>query len=211
MELHDDDDDVESSRERAMADVEMLCAAYPDEVVREDEEEANVMDLAVLKFTLQLSTTAKCQLQILWNEHYPTLTNIQIASYRCRPGDKARMEATLTTLRAAAQECLDDGVEGCLPCTAAALEVWQNHETEPTDSSLLPLDSVQPVEEPTRRQHFQWYSGEPMVVQKSSFVGHVCRIHSASQVPLALDQLIGNNSKLQRASHNMVRRTCHWQ
>lgn len=259
----EDDELVSLSMERALADVEMICAAYPDQVTRDegDDAEDNKFDMddttrcRSLFFTLHFpddvdshpgattstSTSTCCRLQILWKEHYPVATNVQIVSYRCRNSvDKGRLDTALSALRRTAQECMEEEREGCFPCISAALEAWEaavelsNVTTTATrtDQSVVKIDALPdrslshrnndgqvedsviavggkdpPPKLPTSVEDssFHWYTGEPVVVQKSTFVGHVCRIERADQVPRALQELIGRNSKLQRATHNMVR------
>ena len=55
------------------------------------------------------------------------------------------------------------------------------------------------------KQHV-WISGEPLVDRKSTFVAHICRVVTERDVHEALHQLLDRNSKLQRATHNMVRK-----
>ena len=225
----DDDNDQASSMERAVADVEMLCAAYPDEVAQDvnsnnrsknNNDNNNDSDNDFLCVTLQFSSSAKCQLQILWKEGYPGTSNVQIASYRCSPTEKICMETAMTAIRSTAQQCLEDGMEGCLPCVSAALQAWQEGQEE--EEALL-VDQQQqqqpgqqgnlagashanlPLQQQQQHLLFDWYTSQPVVVQKSTFVGHACHIDRAFDVPLALDQLIRGNSKLLRATHNMVR------
>jgi hypothetical protein len=156
--------------------LELLSAAFPDEVSLHDDG-----------FTLTLSEGAYCKIQLI-----PTA---QIVSYRCQPEEKARMEATVTAMR----ESLDNGAWACC---STALQVWSEgestveHQPEPTVTEGTAQSST---------HHYHWITGEPLTDRKSTFQAHICLIESQADVRPALDQLIMSTSKLQRATHNMVR------
>jgi len=201
----------DDSLDRALADVEMLEAAYPTEI-----ETANKARRFPLHVTLRLSDTAHCQLELV--RGYPTETNVRISSYRSGSSapEKARMEAALSAVRRTAGECLQDGAEGGFACCAAALEAWNGVEPEDDGAGDAAVSAGEKndgtvqeggggggKEEDEKR--FEWITGGPLVDRKSTFIGHVCRISCEADVRPALSQLLDGNSKLQRATHNMVR------
>jgi hypothetical protein len=109
--------EVEESFERAVADLEMLSAMYPDET---SVSEAGTSSAFPLQVTFRVSETAHIQLELV--SGYPIDTGIRMLSYRSSPDEKARMEEAVTAGRSTAKECLDDGIEGCFACCAAAME-----------------------------------------------------------------------------------------
>jgi hypothetical protein len=216
--------------ERAMADLEMLLAAYPDEihigegVLSQDTASASSSQFP-LHATLRLSATARIDIQ--FTQGYPVTSNLQIASYRSRPDDKSRMEEAVSAMRSTASQCLDDGVEGAFACVSAALEVWNSHGggawmndheslsgvavddaqtyTDPSSGEpSLPLQSMVDSAN-TTAANYTWNTGEPLHDRKSTFVAHVCRLYREADVRPALQQLLDSNSKLHKATHNMVR------
>lgn len=88
-----------SSLERARMDVEMLLAAYPDEI---SGSSANDAEFPV-RVRLQLSNDAHVNLE--FQDGYPTTLGVQISSYRSKPHEKERMEAAVTAIRETAQQC----------------------------------------------------------------------------------------------------------
>lgn len=202
--------EVEASFERAMADLEMLVAMYPDET-SVSEAVSTITSTFPLKVTFRFSETAHIQLELITG--YPIDTGIQVVKYRSSPDEKARMEEAVTAVRSTAQECLVDGIEGCFACCAAALQTWSDFDdggndlgkdTE-TDPSAEATESAQqePVPQP-REKIFHWITGEPLVDRKSTFQAHACQISSDKDVREALHQLLDGNSKLKRTTHNMV-------
>lgn len=187
----------EESLERALADVEMLTAAYPDEVSCDN----GATDQLPWHVTLRLSETAHVQLSL--GKGYPTSSNIEISSYRCGSDEKSRMEAVLVAIRSAAQECLTDGMEGGFACCAAALEAWNESGQDINTVVIEESAPVLQLQEEASGQTYRWTTGEPLLDRKSAFQAHVCRITAESDVRPALFQLLNGNSKLQRATHNM--------
>jgi len=183
----------DESLDRTLADMEMLSAAYPDEI-KEPEDFTSFP----LKVSLVLSNTAHIELEYV--KGYPVDSNVQIASYRSNTNEKVRMEATVAAVRTAANECLREGIEGGLACVAAALETWSDYgDAEEPDTPSTPTEVT-----PTRTKTFRWINGEPLLDRKSTFQAHACRVSTDADVREALSQLLDGNSKLQRATHNMV-------
>jgi hypothetical protein len=223
---NDDGDDDGESLERARADLEMLLAAYPDEVVQQqqslsddhhdfEEEEDNLHTLCFpLQYLLRLSSTAHIHLQT--THGYPIQSNVQIHGYRCSPEEKSRMEATVSAIRQMSKVCLEEGVEGGFRCVSIALETWKEEDAAcPSEVKNDTFDRTlattpQPTQDgynsntTTASSSFHWISGTSLVDRKSVFVAHVCRIHREVDVQPALQSLLESNPKLQKATHNMV-------
>ena len=216
--------DQEESLERAKADLEMLLAAYPEEVVLQNESHNFASDYAngffPLQVTLILSPSAHVQLELV--PGYPIDSNVQISSYRSSPEEKARMEHVVTAIRITASQCLDDGVEGGFACVGSALDVWNNvvqlsgngiydiGAASMADTATLghggtASSNVPSFLVPSASITYTWITGEPLHDRKSTFVAHVCRLCHESDVRPALVQLLASNNKLQKATHNMVR------
>lgn len=213
-------DELESL-ELALADVEILCSAYPDET--KDVTLEQTSSQFPLHLILHFSETA--YIQIEWVQGYPVKSNIQVATYRSKPLEYARLERAVKELRMAAELCLLEGVEGGLACCAAAFYAWNSDTTDSFDEMNLSLDStsVPLVTAATshcsgshQHQHkqslksnlqtYSWNSGNPLIDRKSTFIAHACRIAAESEVQPALQQLLNSHSKFQRATHNMVLR-----
>ena len=206
---------VSESFDRAMADIEMMRAAYPDETASEPETTTASSDCHRLSrhefplhVTLNLSETAYIQLE--FTEGYPTESNVLISSYRSSPDEKKCMENAVSAVRSAANECLEDGIEGGLACCAAAFQAWnESYTDQKCEKEAMPssddaeLDS-KPAVLPASSKTFHWISGSPLVDRKSTFVAHACRISSEVEAREAIRQLIENNPRLQKATHNMV-------
>jgi hypothetical protein len=186
------------SLERALADFEMLIAAYPDEIRSFTQDNTAAFPLRI---ALQLSPTAHCDLQI--SEGYPVESNLQVTSYRSNPEEKGRMEAVLSAIRGTSEECLENQVEGAFACCAAGLEAWKH--TKEGHRVLEGVSSLNIARNQTAeaRTLFRWIIGEPLIDRKSTFLAHACRVTSEADVRQALHQLLDGNSKLQRSSHNM--------
>jgi Uncharacterized protein family UPF0029 len=140
MKMFDDYDYNDDSLERALADLEMILAAYPDEITTS----SNIANSFPLHFRLHLSLT--CYFDLSMRAGYPTSSNIEITSFRCDNENKERMDAAATAIRKSARMCLqqqdddDDnggggGTEGGLACCAAAMEAWNNHTTVSTTTT----------------------------------------------------------------------------
>ena len=184
-----------SSLDRALADAEMMAAAYPEEVEILDNHHDSLQHIQ-----LRLSDKAHCVLVL--PQGYP---DVPLEVERYRSVEKSRMEAVVAAIREKAQEC--KGMEAGLFCCAVALEAWEAYE----ESSVLPLEEEDvpspcppPVVMSRNSTTFHWISGEPLLDRKSAFQAHLCRITKEADVRPALAELLDGNSKLRRASHNMV-------
>jgi hypothetical protein len=181
----------EESLERALADLEMLKAAYPDEVSSSSETTT-----FPLRFSLNLSSDSFVELEFI--QGYPVTSGLQISSYRSP--EKVRMDAVVRTIRETAQECFEDEAEGGFLCCAAALEAW--NDTSHQAEEEIQEDIQEP--EPPPLSSVQWITGGTLVDRKSVFQAHACRVTSEQEVHEALHQLLDGNSKLKRCTHNMV-------
>jgi hypothetical protein len=183
----------EESFERALADLEIIQAAYPEVTANNDAP-----TLFPLQFTLHLTEHAFVTME--FQEGYPTSSGVQISSYRSRSDEKSRMEVTVSAIRRVSLECQDDEMEGGITCCSTALESWndfvEGKDSEPESEKIEAMPKVD--------TNYEWISGEPLVDKKSTFRAHLCRVNSEQQVHEALHQLITGSSKIQRASHNMV-------
>ena len=150
-----------SSLELALADIEMMRAAYPDETSTID----SIPEAFPIVVTLQLNKSDFIELE--FGHGYPTRSNIQVLRYRSSKQNE-RLERAVAAVRRTAQECLENGVEGGLACCAAALEAWNEcqDESDPVKEETVACP-------PTITKSFNWISGEPLVDRKSTFLGHV--------------------------------------
>ena len=224
-------DENDESLEAARADVELLQAAYPDEIesITTDAEKDDVR--FPLTVRLHFSKTTSCELQ--WREGYPDESTVEIVSWRIKDArEQPCLERALAALRSAARVGSNSDYAGVgMACCAAALEAW--HGTHTADSSsasastsvanLLAVSVSVSVSEGdldvddnnnnsihcnTNSNHDNdncctWISGDPLVDRKSVFQAHLCRLENEANVAPALQQLLTSSSKMQRATHHM--------
>jgi len=193
------------SLERAIADLELVVSAFPDEIDQEDEDYSAVQTLP-LHLTLRLSETAHIKLE--WSDGFPESSNVKVSSYRSSRSEKAIIDEVLQSIQLKSAECLADGIEGGLSCCMAATETWNDtNEARQTHDLRKTRDSVEdPVALSSPHPSFQWVVGEPLLDRKSTFLGHACRIESQDDVAIALQELLSSHPKYRRATHNMVRK-----
>jgi Uncharacterized protein family UPF0029 len=239
----------DESLDLALADLEILQSAYPDEIKRNDTEDDTSVAGTIgfpLHVTLQLSETGAIMLE--FTHGYPTRSNVQIVSVRSNDAvEYGRLEQAAAAIRHAAQSCLEDGIEGGLACCAAAFDAWTNgcvpqqqqgggrgdfddddddyeapvgtnegdrhceHIAAPSadhnnsDRRQRGGNSNEALTTTSAERNYHWISGETLLDRKSTFQAHACRVSSDDDVACALRQLIDGSSKIQRATHNMVR------
>lgn len=189
-----------ASIELALADIEILLSAYPEEI-RHHEDSVNAMEFP-LQVNFHLSQTSFITFEFV--DGYPILTNVGIASYRSSPAEKLQMERAVLAVKTASDECLEQGIEGGLFCCAAAYESWHEATTE-ADESPSPqcvASELNSIHDNSRT--YDWISDEPFIEKKSVFQAHVCSVASETDVRQALSQLINGSTKLKKATHNMV-------
>lgn len=199
------DDGEEEALQRALADLEMIQAAYPDEIsVAATDSEA-----FPLRFTLNLSENAGLVMEL--PKGYPAHKGVQISDYRTtKQSEKERLDAVVQAVRSTSLECLAEEMEGSISCCAAALEIWnetdegisQDDDDDDDDANAAEQSDRNVTASTTTQQHV-WISGEPLVDKKSAFQAHLCFVRTEQQVREALHQLIQSSSKIQRATHNM--------
>ena len=208
---------VNESLDRALADIEMLQAAYPDEIDFPAAHGAETKRQFPLQVTLRLledgTPSLSSSIRMEFVDGYPVQTGVQISSYRSP--EKDRIDAVARAVRLVAEECLQDGIEGGLACCATAMQTWQDYDdgqedrqqhqqlSEETMSKKIATvaDSIPQSLLPLRQ--YEWITGEPLMDRKSIFLAHVCRVTSEAQVRESLAQLLTSSSKIQRATHNM--------
>ena len=199
-----DDGETSDSLDRALADIAMLQAAYPDEIDVCDAIDGAQMPQFPLQVALKLEENANSSIILEFVDGYPMRTGVQVASYRS--ADKDKIDAVARSVRLAAEECLQEGMEGGLSCCATAMEMWQFFDAQKLqhiDTSCENNNSIEsiPLNQPSR--HYEWITGEPLMDRKSAFVAHACRVSNEKEVREALAQLLSSSSKIQRATHNM--------
>ena len=219
--------DAEESLERARSEIEMIHAAYPDEItvhqVAGNDGDGGCDHSFPFRFTLHLgsqqpngSNGASITMELI--EGYPEDTPVQITNFSCdNTNDKPRIDLVVKSVRTVAQQCQDDGMEGALSACSTALEVWRDavddaNDDDETDDIVdaSPSPAFDSTEtgggsgfSSSSSSSYNWVSGEPLTDRKSVFQAHLCRIESASDVPKALTQLLQSSSKMQRATHHM--------
>lgn len=167
-----------------------------------------------IRWTLVLDSISCITLEM--TEGYPTTSGVNVVSHRSSNAHKAHVEAAVAAVRAVAQECLDDGVESGWACCAAAVEKWNER-----DSFCSADVTIGDANEARNQGHcvsrgnaaielekpfaYQWHSGSFVTEKKSVFQSHICLIKREADVRPALSQLLDSNSKLHKATHNMVR------
>ena len=221
--------DVEESLERARSEIEMIHAAYPDEITV--HQAAGGCNSFPFRFTLHLSSYARQQpsssssssndasITMELIEGYPEDTPVQITNFSCdNTKDKSRIDLVVKAVRNVAQQCQEDGMEGALSACSTALQVWRDAIDD--DCGNDETDSVVDTSPPSTLDNsevnggctgfsssapstYKWVSGEPLTDRKSVFQAHLCRIESPSDVDKALVQLLQSSSKMQRATHHM--------
>jgi hypothetical protein len=146
-----DKEDLVESFERASADLEIVHAAYPDEIIIEGcnqqrncgpiannnyDDEKGEMDLPTwfpLIFTLTLPLQRDedkfgATITMELPKGYPVSKSLQVVSYRCAPSIKKDViEHAVSSVKDAASEALHSfgGEECSLSCCAIAIETWK--------------------------------------------------------------------------------------
>jgi len=186
--------DEEENLVRALADLELLEAAYPDEISTKEDS------IFPLRFSFRLPDSSSV-INLELPSGYPLLNAVRITSFHATTsGGKARLEAAVAAMKKAALEALELEEEGGLACCAAGFEAWHDYTEE---TSVLQAEQVSPPIFKKAVKIHKWITGAPLVDRKSSFIAHVCSVSKEHDVHEALDQLIHDNPKLTRASHNM--------
>lgn len=228
MSIENDQEKYSESFERASADLEILCAAYPEEIMLLEgtysqennhdhyDNEIEIPSWFPLLFTLNLTHDRNKYGATITMEFpigYPTLKSLEVVSYRCSPSIKKEIiEQVVDAVRKAASDAIDTfGGEECgLSCCAAAIDCWN---TLLESEQQIMLDRECAVETQLQSQaklenqddDINWItSDETLVDRKSVFQAHVCFVSSEDMVTRAVNKLINGSTKIQRATHNMV-------
>jgi len=219
---------------RAIADLEILTAAYPDEVIvpyellsNENEDNHNLQ--FPLSFTLELpsfhnkheassSRNKTDSITMQFPKGYPVKAPLQIHSFRCGTGNsvKSAMEQAVHAAKAAASECFEHEEEAGLMVCQAALSTWdqfmqEQHQKDQDQIALQKLELQQKYAHEMFEdgEDIQWISSNNLIVdRKSTFQAHITVIDSDDMARRALQKLIRGSSKIQRATHNMVSHVC---
>ena len=216
------------SLERARADLEMLLAAYPDEVkVSGYNEQVQEISAFPIRFELRLflphsednnvSSDLGAVITMEMNEGYPVERGIEISSYRILSTtrvSKKTLESAVQSIRDSASEALDIGEEGALVCCMAAQQSWSdcieeeiliNYEKATTDEEQRHAASAHIME---AADNIHWIAGKEgcgiISDRKSTFQAFVCTVYNEEMVSRALQNLISSSNKIQKATHNMV-------
>lgn len=200
-----DQAETSDSLDRALTDIAMLQSAYPDEIDVAVAIDGTQMQQFPLQVTLRLDENGNSSITLEFVDGYPIQTGVQISSYRSTAKD--RIDAVARAVRVAAEECLEEGIEGGLACCAAAMESWQDFDAQQlhrnNDTSCKENKSLE-IQLPIQSsKHYEWITGEPLMDRKSVFLAHACRVSNEKAVREALAQLLSSSSKIQRATHNM--------
>ena len=180
-----------NNNERRIADLELIQAAYPDEVVIHNDHEA----------TIHLSHDAWVSLTFP-RMGYPTTRGVEIQSYRSH--DKHRIDCVVANIRTVAQHSIPE--ESGMQCCAIALEIW-NQPLPPSQLSQslqLPTQLQQLLPTQQQLQTVSWTSGPSITDRKSTFQAHACQIQTEAQIQNALQQLKQQNTRIQKAYHNIM-------
>ena len=216
----------QESYERCAADLEILSAAYPEEIsilnTHHDEqlgeEEIIIPDWFPLVFTLMLPDLSKkknqshhgANITMEFPMGYPIEKPLQIVSYRGTSSSKKdHVEAAVAAVRSSATESFEvyGGEECALACCASAIESWNDcHERDlAARMSAAKLKEEQVDNERPRDDDIHWMTAEDTLMdRKSVFQCHICKVSDEDMVRRAVNKLIDGSSKIQRATHNMV-------
>ena len=168
---------AEEGPERAQADLEMLLAAFPDEITLLEESSSS---LSYPKFMLSLSSSdstpsywANITMELPANG-YPEKACLQVISYRGSSAcPKYIIEKTVNSIRETATECNVNGEEAAIPCCLAATNTWAEAiEAEMEKEQSIEADTEQKrLEELALQQQedgegIDWITGETLTDRK---------------------------------------------
>lgn len=222
----EDDSEMErekyqESYERASADLEILTAAYPEEIIIVDNDE-HVSDTDAipswfpLVFTLSFSMDPSshdfssqfgANITMEFPKGYPAKA-LSVVSYRSSHiVPKEVIENIVSCVKTTASEAVEVyGSEECgLQCCAAALDCWNEWIEESRILESQTKDLASEIQQDIQNDDdINWISSENLLVdRKSTFQAHICVVDSDDMVRRAVNKLIDGSSKIQRATHNM--------
>ncbi|GFH54500.1 hypothetical protein CTEN210_10976 [Chaetoceros tenuissimus] len=223
----EDDSEMErekyqESYERASADLEILTAAYPEEInIVDNDEHVSDTDAIIpswfpLVFTLSFSMDPSsndfssqfgANITIEFPKGYPAKA-LSVVSYRSSHiVPKEVIEKIVSCVKNTASEAVEvyGGEECGLQCCAAALDCWNEWIEESRISESQTKDLVSQIQQDIQNDDdINWISSENLLVdRKSTFQAHICVVDSDDMVRKAVNKLIDGSSKIQRATHNM--------
>ena len=201
---------------RAQVDLEILTAAYPDEITIHTPIPCTTFPIS---FTLHLQSTnasydtikgATSNITMQISSGYPDTSGVEITSFR--GVRKNSIELAVKAAKDASLECLANGEEGALSCCIAAQQVWDDCMQDEVDKLVSEEERLKEEEHvrldlATQNDDIEWISGvEGCGIahdRKSTFQAFVCSVKNDDMVRRALGKLIDGNNKIQRATHNM--------
>jgi len=241
-----------SALERARADIELMCAAYPDEVRivsstsvvasqqqqhcpsfthqesmiihTQQQQEQGIPSEFPFFFTLCLkkmntdTSSSSVSITMELPHGYPQVS-LRVVSYRGGNAvSKLFLEQIPSVIHSIAIAHAEKNEECGFILCSHLLEMynqsWKHDDSVQTQIEVGPLpplptlDDVRIHSTPSSScsKIIPWISGQNTITdRKSVFQAHVCIVQSLEDVQLALSQLKEMNSKIQRATHNMVR------
>jgi hypothetical protein len=148
--------------EQTRANLELLLAAFPDEILLIDN-----IDDGVPKFILSLKSDKQYWANITMQLSSSGI--LTVVSYRGSPCSKHILEKIVATVREVATE---HGEEAAIPCCCAATNLW-TEEIENATALLLQQESAEELSKQRDGDHvmsnledIQWISGEPITDRK---------------------------------------------
>jgi hypothetical protein len=220
---NDEQELLSESFDRASSDLEILRAAYPNEIVLDGQcsNEDNNDDFDhqptwfPLIFTLSLSKGHHkfgATVTMEFPKGYPTSKSLEVISYRSSPTVKKEIiEQVVNTVKQTALEALNtyDGEECGLSCCAAAIDSWttlieaEQQEISVQEQAAVEAQNKERINQDDHEIH--WITSEDTLIdRKSVFQAHLCIVSSEDMVKRAVNKLIEGSTKIQRATHNMV-------
>jgi len=227
-----DDHDCEAYLEsytRAATDLELLCAAYPEEIAVLHSSNSNIDIVSLhripnwfpLMFTLSLADCGfnnGASISMEFPKGYPDKMPLQIISYRLGGSNLRRkrfIEAVAAAVRKTAADALEYGEESGMSCCAAALDTWKRccdsadtekyGEASDVDDAVYCPSATAQQSDIDMFDDIHWITAEKTLVdRKSVFQAHLCTVRSDDMVRRAMKKLIEGSGKIQRATHNMV-------
>jgi hypothetical protein len=152
---------ADEALEKSRANLELLLAAFPDEILLID----NIDDGVLPKFILSLKSDKQKQYWANITMQLSPSGLLTVVSYRGSPCSKHILEKIVTILREVATE---HGEEAAIPCCCAASNLW-TEEIENATALLLQQESAEESSNQRDGDHamsnlkdIQWISGEPI-------------------------------------------------
>lgn len=216
-----DEQELFLSFERAISDLQILLAAYPDEILLDgqssngDNDDFDRPNWFPLIFTLTLPKDGHkfgASVTMEFPKGYPTSKSLEVISYRSSPTVKKEIiEQVVNAINQTAFEALNTyGGEECgLTCCAAAIDSWttlieaEQQIISDQEQAAVEVQNQERINQDDLDIH--WITSENTLIdRKSVFQAHLCIVSSEDMVKRAVNKLIEGSTKIQRATHNMV-------